>query len=209
MSWIDPRDHIRVTEEMLGCQSAPPGSYGGICMSFFMVDIYLPDPSSMAKPDVVIVWECLNLHTEANQYFPTRWCNGKESPCQCKRLRFDPWVGKIPWRRQWQPTPVFLPGKSHRQRSLVGYSLRGCKGLGMTYRLCIPSPPNAGNSHLTPVETVITQTADTLIHNLKFDSNDSHRCPYQWEDSDSSRAQQKGQYIITPVPWRSKNPSTA
>ena len=35
---------------------------------------------------------------------------------------FDPWVGKIPWRRKWQPTPVFLPGKSHGQRSLAGYS---------------------------------------------------------------------------------------
>ena len=38
---------------------------------------------------------------------------------------FDPWVGKIPWRRKWQPTPVFLPGKSHGRRSLVGYSPRG------------------------------------------------------------------------------------
>ena len=35
---------------------------------------------------------------------------------------FDPWVGKIPWRRAWQPTPVFLPGASHGQRSLAGYS---------------------------------------------------------------------------------------
>ena len=34
---------------------------------------------------------------------------------------FDPWVGKIPWRRKWQATPVFLPGESHGQRSLVGY----------------------------------------------------------------------------------------
>ena len=38
------------------------------------------------------------------------------------RPGFDPWVGKIPWRRAWQPTPVFLPGESHGQRSLVGYS---------------------------------------------------------------------------------------
>ena len=36
--------------------------------------------------------------------------------------RFNPWVGKIPWRKEWLPTPVFLPGESHRQRSLVGYS---------------------------------------------------------------------------------------
>ena len=40
---------------------------------------------------------------------------------QCRRLGFDPWVRKIPWRRKQQPTPVFLPGESHGQRSLVGY----------------------------------------------------------------------------------------
>ena len=48
--------------------------------------------------------------------------NGKEPAFQCKRpkrLRFDPWVGKIPWRRKWQPTPVFLPGESHAQRTLA------------------------------------------------------------------------------------------
>ena len=38
------------------------------------------------------------------------------------RERFNPWVGKIPWRRAWQPTPIFLPGESHGQRSLAGYS---------------------------------------------------------------------------------------
>ena len=41
---------------------------------------------------------------------------------RCKRLRFDPWVRIIPWSRKWQPTPVFLPGESHGQRSLEGYS---------------------------------------------------------------------------------------
>ena len=46
-----------------------------------------------------------------------RW----ESVClQCRRPRFNPWVGKIPWRRKWQSTPVLLPGESHGQRSLVG-----------------------------------------------------------------------------------------
>ena len=53
---------------------------------------------------------------------------GKESVCQCRRCRrhrFDPWVAKIPWRREWQPTPVFLPGESPGPRSLAGYSPRG------------------------------------------------------------------------------------
>ena len=51
------------------------------------------------------------------------WQNGKESAYRrLKRRRFHPWVGKIPWCRKWQPTPVFLPGKFHGQTSLVGYS---------------------------------------------------------------------------------------
>ena len=54
---------------------------------------------------------------------------------QCRRHGFEHWVGKIPWRRKWQPTPVFLPGKFHGQRSLAGYSLWGCKELNMTERL--------------------------------------------------------------------------
>ena len=55
---------------------------------------------------------------------------GEEPACHCrrrKRLGFDPWVWKIPGRRAWQSTPVFLPGESHEQRSLVGYSLWGRK----------------------------------------------------------------------------------
>ena len=50
--------------------------------------------------------------------------SGKEPARQCRshrRRKFDPWVGKFPWRRVWQPIPVFLPGESHGQRSLVGY----------------------------------------------------------------------------------------
>ena len=46
--------------------------------------------------------------------------DGKESACQCRRHGFDLWVGKIPWRKEWQPTPVFLPGEPHGQRSLAG-----------------------------------------------------------------------------------------
>ena len=49
-----------------------------------------------------------------------------------KKCGFSPWVGKILWRRRWQPTPVFLPGKSHGQRSLEGYSPWGWKESYMT-----------------------------------------------------------------------------
>ena len=61
--------------------------------------------------------------------FPT-WLSSKESACQYSRHRrheFSPWIKKIPWRRQCQPTPVFLPGKSHGQRGLVGYRAWGHK----------------------------------------------------------------------------------
>ena len=61
--------------------------------------------------------------------------SGKEPTCQCKRFKrrgFDPWVRKIPWRRAWQPIPVFLPGEFHGQRSLVGYSPWGSKELDTT-----------------------------------------------------------------------------
>ena len=55
------------------------------------------------------------------------WFSGKEPTCQCRRHRFDPWARKIPWRKKWQPTPVFLSEKSHGLRSLVGSSPWGCK----------------------------------------------------------------------------------
>ena len=79
--------------------------------------------------------------------------SGKESACQCrrcKRRRSDPWVGKIPWRRAWQSTPVFLPGESHGQRSLASYSPQGrsrtwLKGLGSILKT---GPSSQGQSWL-------------------------------------------------------------
>ena len=70
-----------------------------------------PPRGSLFAPDPALLWG-----------FPSG-ASGKELACQCrrcKRRRLDPWVGKIPWRRKWQPTPVFLPGEAHGQRSLVG-----------------------------------------------------------------------------------------
>jgi len=61
--------------------------------------------------------------------FPWLLCD-KEPACQCRRCEFDPWVEKIPWRRKWQSIPIFFPGKSHRQRSLVDYSSWGRKRVG-------------------------------------------------------------------------------
>ena len=58
--------------------------------------------------------------------------DGKES---AGRPRFNPWEGKLPWRWEWQPTPVFLPGEFHGQRSLAGYSSWDHKESDMTERL--------------------------------------------------------------------------
>ena len=61
--------------------------------------------------------------------------SGKEPTCHCRshmRLEFNPWVRKIPWRRAWQPTPVFLPGEFHGHGSQVGYSPEGCAESDMT-----------------------------------------------------------------------------
>ena len=81
--------------------------------------------------------------------------SGKESTCQCricKRHWFSPWVGKISWRRKWHLTPVFLPGESHGQRSMAGYSPWDCKDLDMTEQR--------------------TESAGTMLFSLKYSSDD-------------------------------------
>ena len=80
--------------------------------------------------------ECGYLYVEG---FTDFRFNGEEFICQYRRHRrceFDPWVGKLSWRRAWQPTPVFLLGESHGQRSLAGYSPCGPKQSDTTEQLC-------------------------------------------------------------------------
>ena len=72
---------------------------------------------------VAVLWTAIHL---------PRWLNGKDPTCRCRRRGFNPWVRKIPWRRKWQPTPGFLPGESHGQRSLAGYSSWGHKSQDST-----------------------------------------------------------------------------
>ena len=76
-----------------------------------------------SRVGILIKWEGDEL-TEPHIFIEC-YCvsgGGSESTCQCRRLGFYPWVGKIFWRRKWQPTPVFLSGEFHGQRSLAGYS---------------------------------------------------------------------------------------
>ena len=66
------------------------------------------------------LWDSSELCQQLISFY--YWVVVKNLPARCKQCEFDPWVGRIPWRRKWQPTPVFLPGEFHGQRSLVGYS---------------------------------------------------------------------------------------
>ena len=75
------------------------------------------------------------IPTERTYSSPATLTNSHINHLQFRRARFDPWVGKIPWRRKWQPTPVLLPRKFHGWRSLVGYSPWGHEESDMTERL--------------------------------------------------------------------------
>ena len=86
-------------------------------------------------------------HTESD----TTEATWQQQQQQCSRLRgygFDPWVGKIPWRRKWPPTPVFLPRDFHGQRSLAGCSPWGQKESESTERLTL----NIGHQNSIPDE---------------------------------------------------------
>ena len=77
------------------------------------------------------------------------WWLRRESVClQCRRPGLDPWVGKIPWRRKWQPTPVFFPGESQGRRNLAGYSPWGRKESDTTERLHFSALPWLVSAHL-------------------------------------------------------------
>ena len=85
---------------------------------------------------------------------------GKEPTCQCwrcKRHGFSPWGGKIPWRRAWQPTPVFFPGESHGQSSLVGCSPWGHKESDTTEateHACMPVHQKWAGLSLIPIPQI-------------------------------------------------------
>ena len=90
----------------------------------------LPLPTVIAS--TTITSTAITIATYYCCLWLSRWLSGKESTCQSRSRRCSPWVGKIRWGRKWQPTPIFLPGKSRRQRRMVGYSPCGCKELDMT-----------------------------------------------------------------------------
>ena len=94
------------------------------CLPFAGYFIGIGDPV-MSKADMVLGLTKLEGFLDG--------ASDKKSTCQCRSCRrhgFDPWVRNIPWSRKWQPTPVFLPGKFHRQRNLARLQSMGLEGVG-------------------------------------------------------------------------------
>ena len=89
---------------------------------------------------LLLMLSCLRTRAVTNLFFPVHlmrllWCfSGKESACQCRRCRFNPWVGKMPWRRKWQSTPVFLLGNS-MHRGAWGATVHGVHGVDLATKL--------------------------------------------------------------------------
>ena len=84
-------------------------------------------------------------------------------------MQFDPWVRKIPWRRAWQPTPVFLPRESCGQRSLVGYSPQGCKESDMTETTYHTHDRDTGTGRLSFDDLIIPNGVWSHVYNWRCD----------------------------------------
>ena len=101
------------------------------------------------------------------------WLSGKESACQCRRCGFDPWVGKILWRRKWQPAPVFLPGKSRGQRSLAGWDPPF-----FVVFMCLPDVHGCGPGHgVLQFRGLQRVGHDLTATDVLMASASSSRCP--------------------------------
>ena len=101
---------------------------------------------------------CYVMGFQRNVDFPNSSIS-KESLCNAGDLGLIPGLRKIPWRRKWQPTPVFLPGESHGQRSLAGYSPWGCKNrtqLSDETTLSVPLPDSQIGKSVVDPRTFLT-----------------------------------------------------
>ena len=102
--------------------------------------------------------------------------SGKHSTCQCRRRGFHPWLGKLPWRRAWQPAPVFLPEKSHGQGSLVGYSPGGHSlSLGDLQTCCHSEARQEKKIFLKMVVTCWVELLPTHTQDCNFHFGESHQ----------------------------------
>ena len=88
---------------------------------------YFKENSKTKKIAMCMVYVKNKIMHIQRVYLGLPWQLSSKAPPAYRRHGFHPWVWRIPWRRAWQPTPAFLPGKSHGQRSLAGYSPWGHK----------------------------------------------------------------------------------
>ena len=104
---------------------------------------------------------------------------------QCRRPRFDPWVGKILWRREWQPTLVFLPGESHGQGSLAGYGPWGCKECKVKWALGSITTNKASGVDGIPVELfqILKDDAVKVLHSICQHIWKTQQWPQDWKRS--------------------------
>ena len=94
--WPEERQRLRSLMTILVAQPSLKGPWVSVAQG--------GDPAVPSSPQLFSFW----------------WIRWKRIRLQCRRPVFDPWVGKIPWKREWQPTSVFLPGEFQGQRSLAG-----------------------------------------------------------------------------------------
>ena len=139
LSFTETHQSIKTGRFLRDIATSGPGhaghsSHSPLCTASWVHNHAIPGTE---VPKCYSLWSLFSPVVSCIWGFPCS-ASGKELACQCrrhKRHRFDPWVRKIPWIRAWQPTPVFLPGESHGQRSLACYSPWGCKESDTTERL--------------------------------------------------------------------------
>ena len=108
--------------------------------------------TSLASPLCSEHWEsicCLSAAQAPGYFLLSWWLRWWRICLQCRRPGFNPWVGEIPWRKEWLPTPVFLPGGFHRQRSLGDYSPWGRKESDMNEKLTLGFPCGSASKEST------------------------------------------------------------
>ena len=125
----DPSEALR--EPFLDPSSFWHCQHSSACLALQCLRIAISSVCLFSLVNVLLQWQVtFVIGCRASLGLP-RCLSGKESACR-RRCEFDPWVRKIPWRRKWQPTPVFLLRKSHGQRILECYSPWGGKKLDTT-----------------------------------------------------------------------------
>ena len=136
-------------------------------------------------------WE--NLPLPGNLPWWLRW---QRICLQCRRPGFGPWVSKIPWRRKWQPPPVFLPGKSNGHRSLVSYSPWDCKG--DQHDLATKQPQSLCISHYAKWSVLFKPCHSPMSHYLYLFYRGVHRAVIRAHQIRSDQSLSRVRLFATP-----------